>query len=85
MAKNNKQQAGKSQKKALLKEIESKLTETVKGYHQKISSKKLEKKIHKAGKLLAESVTKEDITVVHKEKSKTPKKEKKVNAKAVVS
>ena len=85
MAKNNKQQPGKSQKKALLKEIESKLTETVKGYHQKISSKKLGKKIHKAGKLLAESVTKEKITVVHKEKSKTPKKEKKVNETEVVS
>ena len=81
MAKKNKQQGKKSQKKLLLKEIENKLSETIKGYHKTISGKKLEKQIHKAGKILAKSLTKEQITVVHKEKNHTPKKEKKVSRK----
>ena len=83
MAKKNKPASKKLQKKTLLKEIENKLTETVKGYHKKTSAKKLEKQIHKAGKILAKSLVKEQITVAHKEKPKGIKKEKKVAEKDV--
>jgi hypothetical protein len=76
MAKKNKQSAPKAGKKILLKEIENKLKETVKGYHKKVSKKTLGKKIHKAGKILANSLTKEQITVVHKEKPQKTKKDK---------
>ena len=79
MGKNNKDQSPKKSKKSLLREIESKIAETVKGFHKKTSEKKLEKQIRRAGKLLAKSLTnKEHIKVVHKEKTKAPKKEKKV-------
>jgi hypothetical protein len=84
MAKKKKQDIKKSSKKSLLKEIESKLAETVKGYRNKISAKKFGKQIHKAGKILAKSLTREKITVVHKEKTKAPVKEKKVEEKEVV-
>ncbi len=57
-----------------MKEIESKISETVKGFNKKIGTKKLEKQIHKAGKILAKSLTKEQITVVHKEKNKYSEK-----------
>jgi hypothetical protein len=77
MAKKSKQQSQKSVKKTLLKEIEHKLSETVKGYHKKVSEKKFEKNIRKAGKILSKYLTKEQITVVHKEKIKGPKKDKK--------
>jgi hypothetical protein len=86
MAKKNKEKAPKSSKKSLLKDIENKLTETVKGFHKKTSEKKLEKQIRKAGKILAKSLTnKEHIKVVHKEKVKVPKKSKKVAEKEVAS
>jgi hypothetical protein len=86
MGKKNKDQSPKSSKKSLLKDIESKITETVKGFHKKTSEKKLERQIHKAGKLLAKSLTtKEHIKVVHKKKAKSPKKEKKVAEKEVAS
>jgi hypothetical protein len=75
MAKKVKQK--KSQKKAILDEIEGKLAETVKGYSRKTSEKKFKKNLHKAGKILSRSLTKDQITVVHKEKPKTAKKEKK--------
>jgi hypothetical protein len=85
MAKKKKNQGKDSQKKSLLKEIENKLSETVKGFHRKTSTKKLDKQIHKAGKILVKSLTREQITVVHKEKPKEPKKNKKVVDKEVVS
>ena len=86
MAKKNKEKSPKSSKKSLLKEIENKLTETTKGFHKKTSEKKLGKRIHKAGKILAKSLTnKEQIKVVHKEKVKAPKKAKKVVEKEVAS
>jgi hypothetical protein len=85
MAKKNKQPSQKSVKSALLKEIESKLSETLKGYYKKISDKKFEKEIRKAGKILSKSLTKEQITVVHKEKAKAPKKERKIVEKEIVS
>ena len=86
MGKNNKDQSPKTSKKSLLREIESKIAETVKGFQKKTSEKKLEKQIHRAGKLLAKSLTnKEHIKVVHKEKTKVPKKEKKVAEKEVAS
>ena len=85
MAKKKKQQGKNAQKKSLLKEIETKLAETVKGFHKKTSAKKLDKQIHKAGKILVKSLTREQITVVHKEKNKEPKKNKNVEEKEVVS
>jgi hypothetical protein len=78
MAKKNKQHSQKSIKKTLVKEIENKLADVVKDYHKKISDKKFTKEIRKVGKILSRSLAKEHITVVHKEKEKTPKKEKKV-------
>lgn len=85
MAKKTKQHSGKSAKKTLLKEIEIKLTDTIKGYHKTISDKKFEKELRKAGKILSGYLTKEQITVVHKEKAKAPKKEKKVEEKEATS
>ena len=86
MGKNKKDQSPKSSRKTLLREIESKIAETVKGFHKKTSEKKLEKQIRRAGKLLAKSLTsKEHIKVVHKEKTKAPKKAKKVAEKEVAS
>jgi hypothetical protein len=86
MAKKSKDQSPKTSKKSLLRDIESKIAETVKGFHKKTSGKKLEKQIHRAGKLLAKSLThKEHIKLVHKEKTKAPKKAKKVTEKEVAS
>ena len=85
MAKKSKQPSQKSVKKTLLVEIENKLTESLKGYYKKISDKKFEKEIRKAGKILSKHLTKDQITVVHKEKAKAPKKEKKSAEKEVVS
>jgi len=85
MAKKSKKPSQKSVKKTLLVEVENKLTETLKGYFKKISDKKFEKEIRKAGKILSKHLTKEQITVVHKEKLKAPKKEKKAVEKQVVS
>ena len=85
MAKKKKSGGKVDQKKSLLKEIETKLAETVKGFHKKASAKKLEKQIHKAGKILAKSLTREQITVAHKEKTKEPKKVKKAEEKGAVS
>jgi hypothetical protein len=81
MAKKTKQHTQKSLKKTLLKEIEIKLADTVKGYHRKTSTKKLERQIRKAGKILAKSLAKEQITVAHKEKPRESKKEKKAEEK----
>ena len=48
--------------------------------------KKLGRQIHKAGKILAKSLTNmEQIKVVHKEKVKTPKKDKNVAEKEIAS
>jgi hypothetical protein len=86
MGKNNKDKSPKTSKKSLLREIESKIAETVKSFHKKTSEKKLKQRIRRAGKLLAKSLTnKEHIKVVHKEKTKAPKKEKKVVEKEVAS
>ena len=76
---------GRSTKEKLKKEIENKIAETVKGYHKRISDKKLVKQIHKAGKILSKSLAKEHITIAHKEKAKAPKKEKKEAEKEVAS
>ncbi len=85
MAKKSKQPSQKSAKKSLLSEIETKLADTVRGYYKKISDKKFEKELRKAGKILSKHLTKDQITIVHKKKTKSPKKEKKVGEKAVVS
>ena len=85
MAKKSKKPSQKSVKKTLLGEIENKLAETLKGYYKKISDKKFEKEIRKAGKILSKHLAMEQITVVHKEKTKAPKKEKKSEGKERVS
>lgn len=86
MGKKNKDKSAKTSKKSLLRKIESKIAETVKGFHKKTSEKKFEKQIRRVGKLLAKSLThKEHIKVVHKEKPKTSKKEKKVAEKEIAS
>ena len=83
---NEKKPVGKKNiRKSLLKEIENKISETVKGYNRKISAKKLDKQIHKAGKILAKSLTPQQIKVVHKEKNKSPKKEKKITEPEAIS
>jgi hypothetical protein len=85
MAKKQKHDSHKSIKKVLLKEIESKLSEVAKEYHKKISDKKFAKELRKAGKILSKSLAKEHITVVHKEKVKAPKKDKKSKEKVATS
>jgi hypothetical protein len=46
----------------------------------------LEKEIHRAGKLLAKSLAhKKHIKMVHKKKTKSPKKEKKITEKETTS
>jgi hypothetical protein len=85
MAKEKKPNEKKNLKKSLLKEIENKISETVKGYNRKISAKKLDKQIHKAGKILVKSLSLKQIKVVHKEKNKSPKKVKKVAEPELVS
>ena len=77
MAKKEKKISDKSVKKTLLKEIEVKLSESVQSFHKKISDKKFQKQIHKAGKILSKSLTRDKITVVHKEKKHHPEKGKK--------
>lgn len=85
MAQKTKKTSQKLVKKSILKEVEIKLAETLKGYYKNISDKKFEKELRKAGKILSKHLTKDQITVVHKEKTKSPKKEKKVVEKEVVS
>jgi hypothetical protein len=85
MANKSKQPSQKSVKKILLVEVENKLAETLKGYYKKISDKKFGKEIRKAGKILSKHLAKEQITVVHKEKAKAPKKVKKSEEKEIVS
>ena len=75
MAKKVKQHQQKSLNKIILKEIEGKLSESLKDYHKKVSDKKFSKKLRKAGKILSRSVTKENISVVPKKLAK-PKKVK---------
>jgi len=85
MAKKTKKPSQKSAKKTIIKEVENKIAETLKGYFKNISDKKFEKEIRKAGKILSKHLAKEQITVVHKKKTKTPKKEKQVAEKEVGS
>ncbi len=73
MAKKAKQHAQKSLKKTMLKEVQGKLAESLKEYHKKISEKKFQKKLRKAGKILTDSLAKENITVVPKKEPKEKK------------
>ena len=79
MARKEKKNAAGSVKKNLLQEIEQKLSESVQAFHKTISEKKFRKKIHKAGKLLSKSLTRDQITVVHKEKKSPVAKVKKTS------
>jgi hypothetical protein len=73
MAKKAKQHAQKSLRKTMLKEVQGKLAESLKEYHKKISEKKFQKKLRKAGKILTDSLAKENITVVPKKEPKEKK------------
>jgi hypothetical protein len=84
MAKKAKQHAQKSLKKTMLKEVQGKLAESLKEYHKKISEKKFQKKLRKAGKILTDSLAKENITVVPKKEPKE-KKAKTATASELVS
>jgi hypothetical protein len=84
MAKKAKQHAQKSLKKTMLKEVQGKLAESLKEYHKKISEKKFQKKLRKAGKILTDSLAKENITVVPKKEPKE-KKVKTATASELVS
>lgn len=84
MAKKAKQHAQKSLKKTMLKEVQGKLAESLKEYHKKISEKKFQKKLRKAGKILTDSLAKENITVVPKKEQKE-KKVKTATASELVS
>jgi hypothetical protein len=73
MAKEVKQHKQKSLKKTILKDIEGKLAESLKEYHKKVSEKKFKKRLHKAGKILSESLTTKSITIVPKKQAKQKK------------
>jgi hypothetical protein len=85
MGKDSKQQKKQNRKKNLLIEIEGKISEVIKDYKRKTSAKKLDKQIHKAGKILIKSLTARHITVVHKEKNKSQNKDKKIADQALAS
>ena len=70
MAKKIKSTSQKSLKKTLLRQIEGKLTESLMDFPKKISEKKYQKTIHKAGKLLTNSIALKPV----KATSKTDKK-----------
>ncbi len=80
MAKKVKQHSQKSLKKTMLKEVQGKLAESLKEYHKKISEKKFNKKLRKAGKILTSSLAKEAITVVPKKEPKQKKEKSSANS-----
>jgi hypothetical protein len=84
MAKKVKQHTQKSLKKTMLKEIQGKLAETLKEYHKKVSEKKFNKRLRKAGKILSASLAIESITLVSKKQPK-PRKEKTATPAELVS
>ena len=83
MAKKIKQNSQKSLKKTLLIQIESKLTETLMEFPKKTSEKKYRKTIHKAGKMLTNSIALKPVKADSKteiKKSKENKSEAKTEA-----
>ncbi|HEY1872235.1 MAG TPA: hypothetical protein VGG71_14330 [Chitinophagaceae bacterium] len=85
MTKDSNHHKKKNLKKTLLKEIEIKITETIRDFDRKISAKKLDKQIHKAGKILVKSLTARQIKVVHKEKNRSRNKGKKITGQTALS
>ena len=84
MAKKIKQTAQKSFKKTLLTQIEGKLVESLKEFPKKLSEKKYRKKIHKAGKILTNSLALKPVKVSSKSVvKKTKKKNPEINTEAV--
>ena len=76
MAKKIKQTSQKSLKKTLLRQIEGKLTESLKDYPKKISEKKYKKTIRKAGKILTNLVALHPVKATSKNDKKKPDKKK---------
>jgi hypothetical protein len=82
MAKKVKSTSQKSLKKTLLKQIEVKLTESLIDFPKKISEKKYKKTIHKAGKLLTDSIALKPVKATSKnDKKKSGKKKPEVQEK----
>jgi hypothetical protein len=85
MAKKVKSTSQKSLKKTLLKQIEVKLTESLIDFPKKISAKKYKKTIHKAGKLLTDSIALKPVKATTKsDKKKSGKKKPEVQEKQEV-
>lgn len=83
MAKKINQTSQKSLKKNLLTQIESRLTESLTDFPKKISEKKYRKTIHKAGKILTNSIALKPVKAASKteiKKSKEKKPESKTEA-----
>lgn len=74
MAKKIKQTSQKSIKKNLLDQVENRLTESLMDFPKKISDKKFRKTIHKAGKIITNSLATKPVTA---SKSKIKKAKKK--------
>ncbi len=76
MSKKVKHSALKSQKKALLLQVEAKLTESLIEFPKKLNDKKFKKVVRKAGKMITKSlVTKPVKETASKSDLKKPKKE----------
>jgi hypothetical protein len=76
MAKKIKSTSQKSLKKTLLSQIEGKLTKSLKEFPKKISEKKYRKTIHKAGKLLTNSIALKPVKATSKSDQKKSGKKK---------
>jgi len=72
MAKKIKNTTQKSLKKALLGQIENKLTESLMDFPKKFSEKKYRKTIHKAGKILTNSIALKPVKATSKKELKKP-------------
>jgi len=84
MAKKIKPTSQKSLKKVLLVQIESKLKESLMDFPKKISEKKYQKTIHKAGKILTNSIALKPVKAASKnDLKKTKEKKPEVKTEAV--
>jgi hypothetical protein len=82
MAKKVKSTSQKSLKKTLLRQIEGKLTESLLDFPKKGSDKKYRKTIHKAGKLLTNSIALKPVKATSKsDQKKSGKKKQEVQEK----
>jgi hypothetical protein len=81
MSKKNKHSAIKSQKKALLLEVEAKLTESLIEFPKKLNDRRFRKVVRKAGKIITKSLVtkpvKDTTPKTHQKKSKKEVQESK--------